>query len=516
MSLSGKDIKQIQNRGLTIDQVNAQLEVFKKGLPFVNIESAATVGNGILNLSDSEIEHYINYFEDKRNSVSFIKFVPASGAATRMFKFLFDFLKIFSIQEETINAYVNRHNASDLAMFFVGIKSFPFYYIVKQKLYQEFKDFDDLKLNLKLLLFVQTMLDKDKLDYGNYPKGLFPFHQYKDHIATAFEEHLFEAAHYASAKGKADLHFTVSEKYSHKFDNEFDRIEKIVEKKTDTQFNIKYSFQKQSSDSIAVTMENEPLRDEEGKLVFRPSGHGALLENLNDLDADIIFIKNIDNVVVFKFEEEVTKYKKMLAGILLEIQSKVFKFQERLENGDLPKSDIQLISQFVSDKLNVFLDKDFSNWSQESQIDFLKSKLNRPIRVCGMVKNEGEPGGGPFWVRNGDEISLQIVESSQIDKNNSRQKAIFENSTYFNPVDLVCGVKNYKGEKYDLKMFVDHQTGFITTKTKSGKKLKALELPGLWNGSMAFWNTIFVEVPLITFNPVKTVNDLLKDPHQIK
>lgn len=516
MNFSEKDIQQIHNKGLTVEQVSAQIDTFKKGLPYVKLESAATIDNGILKLSNSEKEQFIDYFEKKRNGVSFLKFVPASGAATRMFKFLFDFLKKFSIQEETINAYVNKYNASNLAMFFVGIKSFPFYYIVKQKLYQEFKDFDDLKLNLKLLLFVQTMLDENKLDYGNYPKGLFPFHQYKDHVATAFEEHLFEAALYASANGKANLHFTVAEKYSNKFDSEFDRIEKIVEKKTNTQFHIEYSFQKQSSDKIAVTVENEPFRDEEGKLLFRPSGHGALIENLNELDADIIFIKNIDNVVIYKFEEEVAKYKKMLAGILLEIQSHVFKFQESLEKKSLTESDILNISLYISNNLNVVIDKDFTNWSKEEQIDYLKSKLDRPIRVCGMVKNEGEPGGGPFWVCNNDEISLQIVESAQIDKNNSLQKKILKDSTHFNPVDLVCGVKNYKGEKYDLKKFVDHKTGFITTKTRLGQKLKALELPGLWNGGMAFWNTIFVEVPLITFNPVKTVNDLLKDPHQIK
>ena len=516
MHFSEKDIKQIRNKGLTVEQVNAQIDTFKKGLPFVNLESAATIGKGILKLSNSEKEQFIEYFEKKRDSISFIKFVPASGAATRMFKFLFDFLKNFSIQEETINAYVNKYNASNLAMFFVGIKNFPFYYIVKQKLYQEFKDFDDLKLNLKLLLFVQTMLDQDKLNYGNYPKGLFPFHQYKGHIATAFEEHLFEAAHYASANGKADLHFTVSEKHSHKFDSEFDRIEKIVEKKTKTEFNITYSFQKQSTDTIAVTLQNEPFREEEGQLLFRPSGHGALIENLNELNADIIFIKNIDNVVVFKYEEEVAKYKKMLAGVLLEIQSHVFKFQESLEKGNITESDIQKMALYISNNLNVVIDKDFKNWSKEKQCDYLKSKIDRPIRVCGMVKNEGEPGGGPFWVRKGNEISLQIIESAQIDKDNIKQKSILENSTHFNPVDLVCGVKNYKGEKYDLIKFVDHKTGFITTKTRLGKKLKALELPGLWNGGMAFWNTIFVEVPLITFNPVKTVNDLLKDPHQIR
>ena len=515
MNFSKKHIKQIKNKGLTVDQVNDQHDIFNSGLPFVKIESAATIENGILKLSDSEKDHFISYYNSKRDNISTIKFVPASGAATRMFKFLFDFLKIFSIQEETINAYVNRYKASDLAMFFVGIKSFPFYYIVKQKLHKEFKNFDDLKLNLKLLLFVQTMLDDDKLNYGNSPKGLFPFHQYKNHIATAFEEHLFEAAHYASANNEASLHFTVSEEHSHKFDDEFERIKKIVEKKTNTEFNISYSFQKQSTDTIAVDTKNEPLRDENGNLVFRPSGHGALLENLNDLDSEIIFIKNIDNVVIFKYEEEVAKYKMMLAGILLKIQSNVFKYQEQLENSPITDSQIHDISQFLFKELNIVLNQDFYSKSQESQIEFLKNKLNRPIRICGMVKNEGEPGGGPFWVNKNGEISLQIVESAQIDKDDEAQKELFAKSTHFNPVDLVCGVKNFKGEKYDLKNYIDPSTGFITNKTKAGKEIKGLELPGLWNGSMANWNTIFVEVPLITFNPVKTVNDLLKDPHQI-
>ena len=515
MNFSKKDIKQIKDKGLTVEQVKDQLDIFKNGLPFVKIESAATIGNGILKLSDSKKDHFINYYNSNRDNISTIKFVPASGAATRMFKFLFNFLKIFSIQEETINAYVNRHKATDLSIFFAGIKRFPFYYIVNQKLYKEVKNFDDLKLNLKLLLFVQNMLDEDKLDYGNSPKGLFPFHQYKNHIATAFEEHLFEAALYASSNNKADLHFTVSEEHSHKFDDEFERIEKIIEKKTNTEFNITYSFQKQSTDTIAVDLKNEPYRDENGKLVFRPSGHGALLENLDDLDADIIFIKNIDNVVVFKYEEEVAKYKMMLAGILLEVQSKVFKYQKELENSLITDSQIQDISQFLSKELNIVLNQDFFSGSQESQIEYLRNKLDRPIRVCGMVKNEGEPGGGPFCVNKNGEISLQIVESAQIDKNSEVQKELFDKSTHFNPVDLVCGVKNFKGDKYDLKKFVDHSTSFITNKTNAGKEIKALELPGLWNGSMANWNTIFVEVPLITFNPVKTVNDLLKDPHQI-
>ena len=516
MSFSKKDIQQIQNKGLTVDKVNAQIEIFKNGLPFVNLKDVATIGNGILRLTEDERQNYINHFNKKRNDISFVKFVPASGAATRMFKFLFDFLKDFKPDEESINAYVNRKKASNLSIFFVGIKNFPFYYKVKQQLYKDHKGFDDLPINHQLRLFIETMLFEDKLNYGNFPKGLIPFHQYKDHTATAFEEHLFEAALYASANNKADLHFTISEKHNHKFDEKFKRIEEIIERKTNTEFNISFSFQKQATDTIAVTDGNKPFRQENGSLLFRPSGHGALLENLNDLDADIIFIKNIDNVVVFNYEEEVAKYKMMLAGILLKIQEKVFKYQELLNDETITDTIIIEIVEFLSNHLNVVISKDFEKYSLIYKIEYLRKKLDRPIRVCGMVKNEGEPGGGPFWVKDeSGTASLQIVESAQIDKKNNKQKGILKKSTHFNPVDLVCGVKNYKGEKFDLSKFVDPKTAFITMKTKVGKDIKALELPGLWNGSMAHWNSIFVEVPLITFNPVKTVNDLLKDPHQI-
>ncbi len=516
LSFSKKEIFQIGKKGLTIDMVNAQLELFKNGLPFVNLKSAATVGAGILKFSEEEHKNYINYFNKRRNEISFIKFVPASGAATRMFKFLFDFLKDFKPDEETINAYVNRKKASDLSIFFVGIKKFPFYYRVKKQLYKDYKDFDNLKINHQLFLFIKTMLLEDKLNYGNYPKGLFPFHQYKDHIASAFEEHLFESALYASANNEADLHFTISEKHSHRFDKEFKKIKEVVERKTNTKFNITYSYQKQSTDTIAVTTKDEPFIEEDGSILFRPSGHGALLENLNDLNADVLFVKNIDNVVIYKYEEEVARSKMMLAGVLLEVQELAFKYQEVLENEQLTEERIFEIAEFLSNKLNVVIGNEFEKYSTKYQIEYLKNKINRPIRVCGMVKNEGEPGGGPFWVKDeSGNISLQIVESAQVDRKNKQQKEIIKRATHFNPVDLVCGVKNYKGEKYDLTDFVDPKTAFITMKNKVGKDIKALELPGLWNGSMAYWNTIFVEVPLITFNPVKTVNDLLKDAHQI-
>jgi len=293
-------------------------------------------------------------------------------------------------------------------------------------------------------------------------------------------------------------------------------ISSIVEKKTNTKFNISFSYQKESTDTIAVTTKNELFREEDGSLLFRPSGHGALLENLNDLNADVIFIKNIDNVVVINLEKEVGQYKKMLAGVLLKVQEQAFIYQKDLDNKDVNEEDLINIAQFLSNKMNITISSEFEKYSTKYQIEYLAEKLNRPIRVCGMVKNEGEPGGGPFWVKeeNGN-ISLQIVESAQIDKKNKLQKDILKKATHFNPVDLVCGIKNYKGETFDLTKFVDPKTAFITIKTKVGKDIKALELPGLWNGSMANWNSIFVEVPLLTFNPVKTVNDLLKPQHQI-
>ena len=517
MKLTDQDILQIEKKGLTVDKVNAQIEVFKKGIPFTNLVSAATIGNGILNPDVEEQANYVSFFDTKKSEVSIVKFTPASGAATRMFKFLFQFLDEYNPEIGSINAFINRNKAKELSLFFVGLEKFPFYAEVIEKAKQLYPNFDSLNDSQQKLIFIKTMLDEDKLNFSFYPKGLLPFHKYREHNATAFEEHLFEAALYCASNGKARLHFTISEKHEDKFDEEFQRIEKIVERKKNTQFDIVFSYQKESTDTIAVTKNNEPFRQEDGSLLFRPSGHGALLDNLNDIDADIIFVKNIDNVVVFKYENEVAYYKKMLGGILLSVQEQAFQYAERLELRTVTDTEIAEITNFLKAKLNVVFSSEYDKYSKKYKIEYLMEKLNRPIRVCGMVKNEGEPGGGPFWTKDqADNISLQIVESAQIDKNIRAQKNILKNATHFNPVDIVCGVKNYKGQKYDLHEYVDHNTAFISMKTKTGKDLKALELPGLWNGSMAFWNTIFVEVPLITFNPVKTVNDLLKPAHQVK
>lgn len=516
MNFTIQQIKQIEDKGLTVDKVLKQIEIFKTGLPYINLESAASLEHGINKLTEAEENYYLNFYKEKKESLDIVKFVPASGAATRMFKFLFEFLSTYKKDKQTINSFINKNKATELSLFGVGLEKFPFYKIVLSEAEKYVTDFKSLSADEKGLEFIKTMLDENRLNYGFSPKGLLPFHKYKDHIATAFEEHLFEAALYVKSKGVAKLHFTISEIYKDIFDEEFLRIQKIVERKTDTKFEISFSYQKSATDTIAVNLKNEPFVEADGSLYFRPSGHGALLSNLNDFEADIIFIKNIDNVVVYKYEKDVAKYKKILAGILIKTQSKAFQYLKELEEDNITEAKIIEIARFLRSKMNVIISLEFEKYSTKYQKEYLIDKLNRPIRVCGMVKNEGEPGGGPFWVKDqANNISLQIVESAQIDKKNKHQKSILKRATHFNPVDLVCGIRDYKGETFDLSQFVDEKTAFITMKTKTGKEIKALELPGLWNGSMANWNTIFVEVPLVTFNPVKTVNDLLKPMHQI-
>lgn len=518
MNFTDKDIKQIEAKGLTIKQVESQIELFKTGIPNTNISDAAIINNGLIKLNSDLVEEYVSHFELHKDNVQLLKFVPASGAATRMFKFLFKFLDEYNPNKESLNAFINKNNFRDLALFLVGLEKFPFYNEVLDKLKGEGIDFESLSPEDKASKFVMTMLNENQLNFGNSPKGLLPFHKYKsNHISTAFEEHLYEAAIYASVNGKAHLHFTISERFKDKFSAEFKRIQEYVEDHTGVSFDISFSYQQESTDTIAVTPTDEPFREPSGELLFRPSGHGALIKNLNALDADVIFIKNIDNVVVKRYKDEMAKYKMVLAGILLKLQNKSFDYMNVLDEDNVSEAAFKDIEGFLENELSIKISREYFKYMDKYKIEYLREKLNRPIRVCGMVKNEGEPGGGPFWVRDlyGNQ-SLQIVESAQINLNNKGQKDIFSNSTHFNPVDLVCGVKNYKGEKYDLEDFVDHDAAFITMKTKSGKDLKALELPGLWNGSMANWITIFVEVPIITFNPVKTVNDLLKAPHQIK
>ena len=517
MNFTQIDTDTLLKKGISQEQVYQQIALFKQGLPYIDLRDPAIIGHGIYAYTKEEEEKFITYFESQKNNLDLLKFVPASGAATRMFKFLFEFIEDYDHTKESINAYINRKKAQELRLFFVGLDNFPFYKKVRKRLKKTYGKKDQTNVDLNRIRFVKTMLKEEGLNFGSKPKGLFPFHKYKSHNASAFEEHLFEAALYTKTKGTARLHFTISKEHYKKFKSQFSKTQKLIEQKTDTTFDITYSFQSQATDTIAVTRKNDPFRQETGCLLFRPGGHGSLIQNLNQQEADIIFIKNIDNVVVHTYEKEVAHYKKVLAGKLLTLQQQAFSYLKQMDDHEITESEILDIVHFLQNEFSLKLATDFEKFSQKYQIEYLREQLDKPIRVCGMVKNEGEPGGGPFWVKHeSGRISLQIVESVQIDPKNPQQQSIVAKATHFNPVDLVCGIKNYKGEKYNLNRFVDPKAAFISHKTVAGKPIKALEHPGLWNGAMAFWNTIFVEVPLITFNPVKTVNDLLKPAHQVK
>ncbi len=505
--LNQKDVQQIKESGLTVESVAKQLETFVRGIPYAKIVTTASIGNGIEQISEENQQKLINFFESEKQQLELVKFVPASGAATRMFKFLHQFLEDYDPNEQTLNKYLKKGNHKELETFLNNLKDFAFVNEVRKKIRELYPDYKTNKKGKRAHYFVKAMLKPEGLGFRNMPKGLIPFHKYKKYYTTAFEEQLYEAAFYASAKDNAYLHFTFSEEHVTKFKDEFEAVKNRLTKLTKINFHISYSFQKKQTDTIAVTEENRPFRDEEGNLIFRPSGHGALLENLNEVNADIVFIKNIDNVITREHVEEVAHYKKVLAGKLLWLQQRVFEFLEKLSSENISDEEVKEIQSFLWNHLNC---KELPNTKKG-----LYNKLNRPLRVCGVVKNTGAPGGGPFWAKdNNDEITLQIVETAQIDKNDEHQKAILNEATHFNPVDLVCGIRNFKGEKFDLKNFCDPNTGFISLKSQNGKPLKALELPGLWNGAMAKWNSVFVEVPLLTFNPVKTVNDLLQPEHR--
>lgn len=510
---SDKDKQQLKAKGIAVEKVLDQIETFKEGIPFVKLEKAAVVNDGILKFSEDQEKQLVQIFEDAKDKCALLKFVPASGAASRMFKAFFNFLEKYNDKSESLENYFKRTGDKDIKTFYDGLESLPFYATISKRIKGKYNTKGE-----ELYLFINDMLSENGLNFGFYPKGLLPFHNYGQFSATPFEEHLKEASLYASNKKDAKLHFTISEQHEKMFKDELDAINERVSKATNTSFKVGYSFQKSETDTIAVAMDNALFREPDGSLLFRPGGHGALIENLNEQDADIIFIKNIDNVVTSNAIQKVADSKKTLAGLLLKVQQKAFKYARALESKTNLDFDLmQEIKLYLEKEMNVRFPESYDSYSLDQQIEILIDKLNRPIRVCGMVKNEGEPGGGPFWIKdkNGN-ISLQIIESAQVDTANKNQMDIFSNSTHFNPVDLVCGVRNFKGEKYKLLNFVDVKQGFITEKTKDGKDLKALELPGLWNGAMAFWNTIFVEVPLITFNPVKTANDLLKPAHQVK
>ena len=504
--LSQQDLSQIADKGISEEKLNKQLEEFETGFPFLKLEAAAAVGHGIMAPDEEEREAYVQAWDAyKAQGKNIVKFVPASGAASRMFKNMFAFL----------SADYTEPTTDFEKQYFDNIKKFAFREALCEKCrLNDGKRIKELIADGNYKAVVANMLEPKGLNYGQLPKGLLLFHNYEDGPRTPMEEHLVEAALYASSKGEANVHFTVSHDHLELFKAKVAEKVETFAKKYGVKYNISFSEQKPSTDTVAVNPDNTLFRNEDGSMLFRPGGHGALIENLNDIDADVVFIKNIDNVVPDRLKDETVMYKQLIAGVLVTLQKKAFAYLEKLEKGEYTHEYLEEIIRFVQRDL-CCRKADIKELEDGDLVIYLKKKLNRPMRVCGVVKNVGEPGGGPFLTYNQDgTVSLQILESSQIDKTNEEYQKMFTEGTHFNPVDLVCAVKDYKGQPFNLPDFVDKSTGFISSKSKNGKELKALELPGLWNGAMSDWNTVFVEVPLATFNPVKTVNDLLREQHQ--
>ncbi|MBN2515716.1 MAG: DUF4301 family protein [Deltaproteobacteria bacterium] len=503
-SLSNHDRKRIHHEGLTEEDIVKQLEVFKRGIPPVKLHRPCTIGDGIVVISDAERETLLHLHQKIAQQGKMIKFVPASGAASRMFRKWFQYTDM-----DTFNTSREGGDFSKI------LPEFAFYGDLKDTIAQNGRDLTDLIKNRRYKDILKYILTPKGLNYAHLPKALLKFHTYPDHTRTSLEEHLVEAASYVQDVNHiCRLHFTISDEHTSEVEELIAHVKEYYETKYCITYDLSLSVQLPSTNTIAVAMDNTPFRDKRGELVFRPGGHGALLKNLNALDYDIIFLKNIDNVIPDRLKPETIMYKQIIGGYLIKLQEKSHAYLRLLTAEQANTSRLSEIIRFCREELFIGFPFDFEDLPVRQKIDIVIDKLNRPFRVCGMVKNQGEPGGGPFWVEEGETQSLQIIEQAQVDLSSEEQKRIWSSSTHFNPVDLVCGVKDYKGQKFDLDRFVDENSYFISQKSMEGRDLKALEFPGLWNGAMARWNTVFVEVPIITFNPVKTIVDLLREEHR--
>ena len=504
--LSQQDLKQLAQKGISEAQIEHQLGQFKTGFPFLKLEAAASIERGIVAPNEDDRKKYVKAWEQyKAAGKRVVKFVPASGAASRMFKDMFAF----------VDADYDVPTTDFEKKYFDNIEKFAFYGELDAVCHKnEGKGIKALIAEGNYKAVAANMLKAEGLNYGQLPKGLLLFHNYPEGPRTPMEEHLVEGALYAASNGEAHVHFTVSHEHMELFKQKVAQKADGYAKKYGIKYDISFSEQKPSTDTIAANPDGTPFRNSDGSLLFRPGGHGALIENLNEIEADVIFVKNIDNVVPDRLKPETVEWKQIIAGVLVTLQEKAFEYLRLLDTGTYTHEQIEEMIRFVQQDL-CCRKADIKDLEDAELVIYLRKKLNRPMRVCGVVKNVGEPGGGPFLTYNQDgTVSLQILESSQIDKSNKEYMEMFTKGTHFNPVDLVCAVKDYKGNAFDLPKYVDPTTGFISQKSKNGKELQALELPGLWNGAMSDWNTIFVEVPLGTFNPVKTVNDLLREQHQ--
>jgi hypothetical protein len=509
MKFHPKDLLHIENHHLSIEKIEKDIDYLKKGFPNLEVVKPATLNDGIIILDPQEEDELISIYQ--KSKLEAIKFVPASGAASRMFRMLHQFMEEYPASQIDFETFLHQDDYKDLVSFFDAIEHLPFYEDLKFALKGKGVDFDSLSQGDKALRFTKQMLSSEGFHMADMPKGLIPFHKYTEEKLTAFQEHLFEAARYVVKDKEAKVHFTISKDHLDKFQEKLKDIKPAIEEATGVNFKVEFSFQNPSTDTVCLDTNGDLYRDGEGHILFRPAGHGALIQNLNALKGDLVFIKNIDNVAHQDSEDEKSKpthkYKSILAGKLIQLQKKAFGYLKALEKEACDKTIVKEAKAFLRHQLNIHVELQ----TKEDVFYY----LNRPIRVCGMVINEGAPGGGPFWIKNEDNsVSLQIVEKSQIDLSQPDQKEKMEASTHFNPVDIVCSLKDYKGKTFNLQDFVDTNKGFVANKFVGGKPVKGLELPGLWNGGMAFWNTVFVEVPAHTFNPVKTVLDLLKPGHQ--
>jgi len=512
IDVTDADREQLRTRDISVDEIERQLSLFRRPRQFVRLVRPCTVDDGIRRITADESDELLALHAEAAGKGRFSKFVPASGAATRMFRDLLIYQKspgrdtAWTIVRE--RAAGGDESAQSMVRFMEELPRFAFWEDLRGVLGSD--------RTVEFVPVLEALLEPGGLGYEKLPKGLLKFHSYPDRSRTPFEEQLVEATDYARDEGgMCRLHFTVSPEHLEHFERLYDEVRETYESRFGARFEVAYSVQKPSTDTLAVDSDNRPFRDERERWVFRPGGHGALIENLNDLGADLVFIKNIDNVQPDDRRRHVSNWRRILGGYLVKLQRRGQEIFDRLRREVPPREFLDQAFRFAGTRLQIQLNGRLDNRSPESRRRWLLDRLSRPIRVCGVVPNTGEPGGGPFWVRDRDgSVTLQIVETVQIDLEDAEQQDILAGSTHFNPVDLVCGLRDGGGRPYDLGRFVDPEAVIVTEKSYAGRDLRALERPGLWNGAMAGWNTVFVEIPLETFTPVKTVLDLLRPEHQ--
>ncbi len=517
-----QDLRAFEEHGVSAEEVRRQIDLFLHPPPFADLVRPCTPGDGIRILRDDEKASALEAYEEARAANRLSKMVPASGAASRMFQSLLRYYRAGEkIDRKTCEeaAAAGDEAAGELIRFIDGVSRFPFHEMLTGSVDGGRAGGEEAARRFDVLPLLTALLAPDRLDSASLPKGLIPFHAYEDGVRTPFEEHLVEGALYgANGNRSCAIHFTVSPEHRERFTELLARAAPAIGKRFAVSFDVGFSEQKKSTDTVAVDPENNLFRNDDGSVLFRPGGHGALIENLNDLEGDIVLIKNIDNVSPGQLDEHLVVWKKYLAGHAARLQKEMFRHRAALADaagGEPDGAALEEALRFARDELNIAAPEEGGDGGARSLAERLIERFDRPLRVCGMVVNTGAPGGGPFWVRGSDgSVTAQIVESAHVDSGSPDQEAIFASATHFNPVDLACAVRDHEGKPYDLTRFVDENAVFISHKSKDGRALKALERPGLWNGAMAHWNTVFIEVPAETFTPVKRVTDLLDDVHQ--